>query len=169
MYKFQFTLLDSELIDEFIYALHRPEPSGYGAMPPEGMNTLYGVAEPQFDIVLTQGYHAKIGWKGKEGEHPIIFDVKCKEGCFSAQFETNAYGDYWDNAVIYAHTDFFRNTYTDVVRYAIRYYLHDGHQNGDFDRFDKTYQDANGESLVSAEIRSYRQTYDRWDRKWYPR
>lgn len=93
MYKFQFTLLDSELIDEFIYALHHARP----------------------------------------------------------------------------RTDFFRNTYTDVVRYAIRYYLHDGHQNGDFDRFDKTYQDANGESLVYAEIRSYRQTYDRWDRKWNPR
>lgn len=55
-YKFEYVLLNRETVNEFIRLLHKPEPSGYGALPPNEMNTAYGITETTTGIILTLGY-----------------------------------------------------------------------------------------------------------------
>ncbi|NMP38557.1 MAG: hypothetical protein GX051_10655 [Clostridiales bacterium] len=51
---FEFVLLDRGMVNSFLKALHRPEPSGYGTLPPEEMNVVWGVFEQNTGITLTK-------------------------------------------------------------------------------------------------------------------
>lgn len=164
-YKFEYVILNRETVNEFIWVLHKPEPSGYGALPPKSMNTAYGVAETSTGIILTCGYEEDSReWRGKEGDHFIQFDVKCKEGCFYAKFDTNAYWDYWESARIYSPTgsrEFYK--YTDIVRKAIHFYM----KNGDaYKIFSEKFEKENGEPIYKYKDRTYKEIYYEWKRKW---
>lgn len=160
-YHFECKLMDKILANNFIHYLHRPEPSGYGALPPKSMNLAWGVIEKNTNVFLTKSYKDEYGWKGKEGEHLIIFDIKCKEGYFSAGFETNAYLDYYQYAcAMNDNLGLFKN-YADVVKQGIKYYMHEHHENF-FNLFEKSY----GESIFSYEKRIHEKIYQEWYKRW---
>lgn len=166
MYKFKYVLLDRETVDEFIRVLNRPEPSGYGAVPSEEMNVAYGVEEECTGIILTLGYEENSRyWRGKEGDHDIAFYVKCNDGVFFARFDTNAYWDYVDNAIIYSafKTEYLRSKYTDVVRNAIKFYMQ---SNNAYKKFCNEFKATHDEELWEYKNRIFDEVYNDWKKKW---
>lgn len=69
--EFSFVLASRLVIDTIVMALCRPEPSGYGAVPPEEMNVGYGVSAPG-GFFLTQLDCGK-QWSGTEGDHDCFY------------------------------------------------------------------------------------------------
>ena len=69
--EFSFVFANRSDIDTIIMALCRPEPSGYGAVPPEEMNVGYGVSAPG-GFFLTQLDVEKY-WSGAEGDHDCFY------------------------------------------------------------------------------------------------
>lgn len=159
MEQFEFVLLDRETVDEFIRCLYRSEPNGYDTIPPENMNVAYGVMEKSSGIILTRGYEPSRGWIGKEGDHPVVYVVKCNEGCFTAQFDTNAYGDNWEYAKIFGKNGAFYK-YTDVTRKAIKFYCHDCCE--EYKKFCDLFEETHGEDLFRFKHRMFQEARERW-------
>ncbi len=161
-YSFAFVLMDRMLAEELIMNLHKSEPSGYGTFPPQSMNLVYGVQESTSGVFVTQGFEEDSRqWRGKEGDHEIIFDVKCPEGFFQAYFDTNAYGDYWQYARFNSCN---ASKYTELVRKAIAYYMHDGRS--DYSRFRDTFEETHGISIYEAQRNTFNQICEDYKRKW---
>lgn len=161
-YLFEFVLMDRMLIDDLIMHLHKSEPSGYGTFPPKSMNLVYGVQERTSGIFVTQGFEEDSRqWRGKEGDHEIVFDVKCPEGFFQASFDTNAYGDCWQYARLNSCN---ASKYTELVRKAIAYYMHDGHS--DYSRFRDTFEETYGIAIYEAQRNTFDQVCEDYKRKW---
>ena len=69
--EFSFVPANRSVIDKIIMALCRPEPSGYGAVPPDDMNVGYGVSAPG-GFFLTQ-LDCEKQWSGTEGDHECYY------------------------------------------------------------------------------------------------
>lgn len=168
MQEFRFILLDKKLIDKFVWEIHKPEPSGYGTVPPDSMRTVWGVEEIHSGIIITQGYEdPSREWQGKEGDHHISYDISSPDGIFYADFDTNAYGDYVEYIRFpYSDKNHLQIKYKEIVINAIRYYQSDGFKNGDWDIFQKEFERKFGESIFDYERKKSKEYYNEWKNKW---
>lgn len=165
---FEFVLLDTEMVNEFLRALHRPEPSGYGTLPDKSMNVAWGVFERNTGITLTKGYEpGRKEWKGRKGVHTVMYDVMSREGCFCVICETNANGDNVESAqACIKNTELFTDKYSDAVKKAILFYNKEGIASAAFEAFTQRVESSRGMPLEAYGRAVYKEAYDEWDRKW---
>ena len=170
---FEYVLLDRKMINEFLRVLHRPEPSGYGTLPPEQMNTAWGVFERNTGITLTKAYETKqdpgkwVNWKWVKGSSWAVFDVMSEEGCFNVQYEINSGVSYIDSAKVYGRdTVFFTDKYLETAKKAIIFYEFEGNKDGTFDKFCQQFESSHKMSIDSYKNQAYKEVYDEWDKKW---
>jgi hypothetical protein len=122
-YAFEYVLLDRDMVNALIKALHRPEPSGYGTLPGENMNVAWGVHERHTGITVVKasesgpqnaraakraGSGSFLFWavfrlirifskrpKTKKEAPQTGYDVMSREGCFGVCYDADEQGARW--------------------------------------------------------------------------
>ena len=169
MNQFSFLLLERELVDQITKTMYRPEPSGYGTLPGENMNVAYGVIERTSGLTLIKGDEPdKDKWKGRKGIHPIGYIFMAKEGCFGIHLDVNKNQENVSTPKVFGSRDtaFFEEKYLEIALNAITYYLHEGRDNGDWDRFSQQFELTHKLSLETYCQETYDEIYKEWAQKW---
>lgn len=167
-YEFEFVLLDRKTVNALIKTLHRPEPSGYGTVPGENMNVVWGVREKVTGIILTKGYEPdKAEWKGRKGLYRVEYDVMSKDGCFGVSFETDINGGNIDAArAFWQNSAAIEKRYLETIKEGIFFYEKGGNKNGDFEKFCTEFEKTHKMSVDSYQKQAYEEIYDEWKNKW---
>lgn len=195
-YKCEFVLLDRDMVNALIKALHRPEPSGYGTLPGENMNVAWGVHERHTGITVVKasepgtqnaratkraGSGSFLFWavfriirifskrSKDEKEAPQTgYDVMSREGCFGVCYDADEQDAALESAKVWGNgdTNFFEKEYLDAVKQAIRFYESEGMKNGAFERFAEEFEDVHKTSIFAYRERVYQEVCEEWKSKW---
>lgn len=194
-YACEYVLLDRDMVNALIKALHRPEPSGYGTLPGENMNVAWGVLERNTGITVVRAFEpgpqttrtAKRTGAGsllfwaifritrmfskrakEEKEAPQIgYDVMSREGCFGVCYDADEQGAALDSAKLWGNGDtrFLEKEYLDAVKQAIRFYESEGVKSGAFEKFAAEFEDIHKTSIFAYREQIYQEVCEEWKSK----
>ncbi len=163
-----FILLKEWQVDHMIMGAFKPEPSGYGAMPPEQLNVVYGVADKEERFILTKYREVKSDtFKGGYKSYYVIWykktvdsrdeirelTVSCemnkkREKFFDLQSYWNLWGDFEE--------------YRNKIMLAIRYY----ERSDELKRIEEEIHQGYSKSLQAYREERHREITEKYKKKW---